>query len=181
MAMTVRAACADVIGRRVELRLQLRVEASLNPGGDDASARRAYASGMTAPTSVSLERTRARQRAMTRLFRPLPVAVAVVVVVTGAVSHPQPGVHGEHLGVLLALVGFSLGVVGVIWTQSAEAPRQVPFFAALVVSSSVLVALQPKGAAFLGAFIAVAAAAMSLRGRPGAAVVLLALVALPVA
>lgn len=180
MATTVRAACAHVIGRRVELRVQPRVEASLNPGGDDASARHAYASGMTAPTSASLERIRAGQPAMTRLFRPLPVAVAVVVVVTADASHPRPGVHGEHLGVLLALVGFLLGVVGVIWTQPAAALRQVPFFAALVVSSSVLVALQPKGAAFLGAFIAVAAAA-NLRGRPGVAVVLLALVALPVA
>ena len=136
---------------------------------------------MPVPTLGSLERTRVRQRAMVRVVRPLPLAVAVVVVVTGAVSHPRPGTHGDHLGILIGLVGFAVGVAGVTRTQAAGPLRQMPFFAALVVSSSALVALQPKGAAFLGAFVAVAAAAMSVRGRPGAAIVVLALVALPIA
>jgi len=118
---------------------------------------------------------------MFRLLRPLGIAVIVLVELTGAQAHPRPGLHGEHLGILLALVGFGVGVVGVIGNRREKARAQLPFFAALVVSSSVLVALQPKGPAFLGAFIAVATAAMRVPGRPGAAIVALALVALPVA
>jgi signal transduction histidine kinase len=59
--------------------------------------------------------------------------------------------------------------------------RLVPSFALLVLSSATLVALQPNGPAFLGAFIAVAAAALRIRGRAGIAIVGLALLALPVA
>lgn len=122
-----------------------------------------------------------RQQAMSRLFRPLPVAVTVVVVVTGVVAHPRPGFAGEHLAVLIGLVVFVLGVGGVLATQPAAPSRQMPFFAALVLSSSVLVAVQPSGAAFLGAFIAVAAAAISLRGRQSTVVVVATLVALAIA
>jgi signal transduction histidine kinase len=136
---------------------------------------------VTAPTFASLERTRVRQQRMFRLLRPLGIAVIVLVELTGAQAHPRPGLHGEHLGILLALVGFGVGVVGVIGSRRETARAQLPFFAALVVSSSVLVALQPKGPAFLGAFIAVATAAMRVPGRPGAAIVALALVALPIA
>jgi signal transduction histidine kinase len=136
---------------------------------------------VTAPTFASLERTRARQQRMFRLLRPLGIAVVVLVELTGARAHPRPGLHGEHLGILLALIGFAIGVAGVIGSRKETARAQVPFFAALVASSSVLVALQPKGPAFLGAFIAVATAAMRVPGRPGAAIVVLALVALPVA
>jgi signal transduction histidine kinase len=68
-----------------------------------------------------------------------------------------------------------------VGTRRRPAAAQAPFFAALVLGSATLVALQPKGPAFLGAFIAVAAAAMRVRGAPGAAIAVLALVALPVA
>jgi len=118
---------------------------------------------------------------MFRLLRPLGIAVVALVEITGSQAHPRPGVHGEHLGILLALIGFGVGVIGVIRSRRESVRAQLPFFAALVVSSSVLVALQPKGPAFLGAFIAVATAAMRMPGRPGAAIAALALVALPVA
>lgn len=163
------------------MRLNPRVEIPLNPGGDDARARRAYAFCVTTPTVASLERTRTRQRAMERLLRPLGLVVIALVVVTGAQAHPRPGLHGEHLGILLALAAFTVGVLGVMNTRRQAALVQLPFFAALVVSSSALVALQPKGPAFLGAFIAVATAALRVRGRPSVAIVVLALVALPIA
>jgi len=114
-------------------------------------------------------------------MRPLGVAVVALVVITAAEAHPRPGVHGEHLGILLALAGFTIGVAGVMSRRLQSPIAEVAFFAALVASSSVLVALQPKGPAFLGAFIAVAAAAMRLPGRLGLAIVALALVALPFA
>jgi signal transduction histidine kinase len=167
------------------MRLNPRVEIALHLSDDDATTWHAYAFAVTEPpteqTLASLELTRARQRSMMRLFRPLAGAVTVVVIVTAARSNPRPGLQGEHFGVLVALVGFVVGVVGVVWSRSAAPLRQLPFFAALVVGSSALVALQPKGPAFLGAFVAVAAATMNLGGRRGIVVVLLALVALPVA
>jgi signal transduction histidine kinase len=118
---------------------------------------------------------------MLRLMRPLGLAAILVVIVSAARANPGPGLSGEHLGILLALLGFAVGVVGVISTRSRTAIAQAPSFALLVLCSATLVALQPKGPAFLGAFIAVAAAAMRVRGKAGAVVVVLALVALPVA
>lgn len=151
----------------------------LNPAGDDVGGTRAYASHVTAPTVASLEHTRARQQRMFRLMRPLGLAAVALVVIIGVQAHPGPGLHGEHLVILLALVAFTVGVVGVV--NGDHAATEAPSFALLVVSSAVLVALQPKGPAFLGAFVAVAAAAMRVRGAPGTAIVVLALVALPVA
>jgi signal transduction histidine kinase len=163
------------------MRLHPWMETGLNPSGDDATAGCAYAVRVIEPTFASLERARARQTAMTRVLRPLAGTIVVLVVVTGAVSHPRPGLHGEHIGILVALVGFVVGVFGVMGTRSVGPLRQMPFFVVLVGSSSALVALQPKGPAFLGTFVAVAAAAINVRGRPGVAVVGLALIALPVA
>src|SRR5947208_16399428 len=123
----------------------------------------------------------ARQQRMLGAMRPLGWAAIALVEITGALSHPRPGLSGEHLGVLLALIGFAAGVVAVMYTPRGSVPAQVPSFALLILSSAALVALQPKGPAFLGAFIAVAAAAIRVRGTPGTVVVALALVALPIA
>jgi signal transduction histidine kinase len=157
------------------------VEVRLIPGGDDAAAACAYAFAVTEPTFASLERARARQLALARVFRPLSAAIVVLVVFTGAAAHPRAGVHGVHLAILIALVAFAVGVVGVMLSRFAPPLRQVPFFVVLIGSSASLVALQPKGPAFLGAFVAVAAAAINVRGRAAAALVALALVALPAA
>lgn len=156
------------------------MEVRVDPGGDDGAAQGAYAFAMSTPTFASLERTRARQQRTLALMRPLGVAVVVLVLVTGSRTHPRPGLSGEHLAVLLALIGFAAGAAGVMRSRRAPARTQVPFFLALVVGSAVLVALQPKGPAFVGAFMAVAAA-MRVRGRAGFAVVACALVALPLA
>jgi signal transduction histidine kinase len=151
----------------------------LNPAGDDVRDTRAYASHVTAPTVASLELARARQQRMFRLMRPLGFAAVALVLIIGIQAHPRPGPHGEHLVILLALVGFTIGVVGVV--NGERTAIDAPSFALLVVSSATLVALQPNGPAFLGAFVAVAAAAIRVRGAPSTAIVVLALVALPVA
>jgi signal transduction histidine kinase len=118
---------------------------------------------------------------MLRATRPLGWAVIVVVEVSGARTHPRPGLTGEHLGILLALIAFAAGVAAVMLTPNRPAVAQVPAFTLLILSSATLATLQPKGPAFLGAFIAVAAAALRVRGVPGTAIVALALVALPIA
>jgi signal transduction histidine kinase len=144
------------------------VETDLHLGGDDGGAGRAYA-------------FRVRQQRLLDAMLPLGWAVLALVWIAGSRAHPHPGLAGEHLGVLLALIGFSAGVIGVMLLPRRSAAAQVPSFAMLILSSAALVALQPKGAGFLGAFIAVAAAAIRVRGVPGTALVLLALVALPIA
>ncbi|HZO35061.1 MAG TPA: histidine kinase [Gaiellaceae bacterium] len=136
---------------------------------------------MTTQTVASLEQTRARQQRMLRAMRPLGFVAVALVATTASQAHPRPGLSGERLGILAALVGFAVGVVGVMQTRRRNNLAQAPFFAALVLSSATLVALQPKGPAILGAFIAVAAAAMRVPGRAGVAIVVLALVTLPVA
>jgi signal transduction histidine kinase len=156
--------------------LHPRVEFVLHPVGDDARCGCAYALRMTA-----LELARVRQQRMLNAMRPLGWAVIALVEVTGARAHPRPGLSGEHLGILLALIGFAVGVAWVMLAPRRSAAAQVPPFAVLILSSATLVALQPKGPAFLGAFIAVAAAAIRVRGVPGTAIVVLALVALPLA
>jgi signal transduction histidine kinase len=155
------------------------VETHLNPTGDDAGGTRAYASHVTAPTVASLEHMRARQQRTFRLMRPLGFVVVVIVLTVGAQAHPRPGLQGEHLAILLALLGFAVGVVGVV--VGRRTATEAPGFALLVISSAALVALQPKGPAFLGAFVAVSAAALRVRSAPGTAIVVLALIALPVA
>ena len=128
-----------------------------------------------------LEQLRARQQRMLSAMRPLGWAAVAIVVIAGSQVHPRPGLSGQHLGVLLALIGFVVGVLAVMIERGRSAAALLPRFALLVLSSAALVALQPKGPAFLGAFVAVAAAALRIRGRAGTAIVGLALIALPIA
>ncbi len=137
------------------------------------------------PTFASLERARARQHATLRLFRPLAVLVVVLVAIAGARTQPRPGISGEYLGVLLALVGFAAAVAGAIASRRAPAavqvPILVPLFSLLIASSAVLVWLQPDGLGLVGVFIAVSAAGLRLPSRSGTALVVGALVAWAVA
>jgi len=137
------------------------------------------------PTFDSLERARIRQHATLRLFRPLAVLVIVLVAIAGARTQPRPGFSGEHLGVLLALIGFAAAVAGAIASRRAPAavqvPILVPLFALLLASSAVLVWLQPDGLGLVGVFIAVGAAGLRLPSRAGTALVVGALVASAVA
>ena len=148
----------------------------LHPRGDAGARRWAYASGM-----APLEQLRARQQRMLSAMRPLGWAAVAIVVIAGSQVQPRPGLSGQHLGVLLALIGFVVGVLAVMIERGRSAAALLPRFALLVLSSAALVALQPKGPAFLGAFVAVAAAALRIRGRAGTAIVGLALLALPIA
>lgn len=133
------------------------------------------------PAFASLDRARARQQAALRWLRPVGFAVAAVVLIAGSAAHPHPGVHGDRLGVLLALIGFAIGTAGVIRPQQASAAAQAPFFALLIASSATLVWLQPTGLGFLGIFVAVSTAATRMRGRIGAATAAAAVACLAVA
>jgi signal transduction histidine kinase len=116
-----------------------------------------------------------------RLLRMLVLMVAVLVEVGGVASRPGPGTAGEHLVVLAALAGFAVGAVGVLLSEDESQGRSAAFIVVLIAASAVLVAVQPRGPASLGAFVAVAVAAMRVQGAAGGVIVVFAVLALPVA
>jgi signal transduction histidine kinase len=133
------------------------------------------------PTLASLAQARARRRATASVLRPIGVGVVLLVGVGASRAQPRPGLSGDHLGVLAALVGFGAGLAGVLLTRRSGPGRQAVFFAVLVLSASALVWLQPDGPGFVGAFVAVGVAAMRVRGWAGALVAGTALAALALA
>jgi signal transduction histidine kinase len=113
-----------------------------------------------------------------RWMRPLAV-IAVGVVATAAFqTHPEPGVHGQHLAVSVALVVFAVGTMAVVRLSAAAPQVQLPLLVLDVLSAATLVALQPNGPGFLGVFPAVSAAALRLPSRSSAAVAGIAIAAL---
>jgi signal transduction histidine kinase len=130
------------------------------------------------PTLASLAQSRARQRAILRVLRPLAIGVVVLVTVVGSRSGPRPGLSGDRLGVLLALLGFAVGIWGVMRGRRSGAVSQAPFLVLLLGSAAALVWLQPHGPGFVGALVAVGVAAMRVHDVVGAAAFLVALVAL---
>ncbi len=121
----------------------------------------------TTPTLSSLVQARTRRQAVLRVLRPLAVAVVAAVVLVGSRSQPRPGLSGERLGVLLALIGLVLGVAGVLRARRSGVSAQLPFFLLLLVSANVLVWLQPHGPGLIGALVAAGVAAMRVRGWVG--------------
>jgi signal transduction histidine kinase len=115
------------------------------------------------PPSESQRVAEARSRAERRLnaqrdtLRPLGWGVIVVVVVTGVGAHPGPGLHGNAIGVTLALGAFvgtlMLAIGGRFITRSHA--LQATVLAAMGASGVALAALQPRGATFLAGGAAV--------------------------
>jgi signal transduction histidine kinase len=133
------------------------------------------------PADVSLEQVRERQRDVLRLLRMLVLLVAVVVELGSAASRPGPGTAGEHLVVLAAMAMFAVGAAGVLASDEGSRTRSAVFLVVVIGASAALVAVQPTGPASLGAFVAVAVAAMRIRGVAGGLIVVFAVAALPVA
>jgi signal transduction histidine kinase len=91
---------------------------------------------------------------MERWLRPVGVVIVAAVIIDGPAEQPAPGLHGDRLGVLLALAAFAVGLLGAREALLRHAPVwvQVPFLGALVAGSGVLMWLQPAGPGFLGFF-----------------------------
>jgi signal transduction histidine kinase len=96
-------------------------------------------------------------------------------------TSPGPGAHGEHLAVSAALVIFAVGTIGAVRLGSAETRPQLLLILSAVLSAATLVGLQSKGAAFLGLFPAVSAAALRFPAKLGAGVAVIGGVAVAVA
>jgi signal transduction histidine kinase len=131
-----------------------------------------------APTLATLAAARARQRTLVRVLRPLAVGVLAVVALVGPDTSPRPGLSGDRLGVLVALVCFAVGIAGVLRRRSKGGLHQLPFFVLLLGSAVALIGLQLHGPGFVGVFVAVGAAALRVRGWLAISVFVLALAAL---
>lgn len=126
-------------------------------------------------TLASLARARIRQRALLRVLRPAAIVVVVLVAVLTSRADPAPGLNGRGLWVLLTVLAFAAGVVGVVRTRERGPAAQAPFFVVALASAVVLVWLQRHGPGLIGVFVAVGVAAMRVRGWRGTALFGLAL------
>ena len=128
----------------------------------------ASAAGSSLPTLAALRRARASREALLRRVLPIGFGALVIVVVATSRAKPGAGLHGASLGVTLALAGFALAAVGgfaALLVHRTGAWLLVPVLILLMVSSSVLVWLQPDGAGPVGLLIAVGVAARVIPGR----------------
>ena len=120
------------------------------------------------PTLAALRQARASREALLRRVLPIGFGALVIVVVATSRAKPDPGLHGASLGVTLALAGFALAAIGgfaALVVHRTVAWLLVPVLILLMVSSSVLVWLQPDGAGPVGLLIAVGVAARIIPGR----------------
>jgi signal transduction histidine kinase len=132
------------------------------------------AAGSSALTLAALRQARASREALLRRVLPVGLGALVIVVATTSRAKPGAGLHGASLGVSLSLAGFGLaalaGFVALVMRRAA-ALLLASVLTLLMVSSGVLVWLQPDGAGAVGLLIAVGVAARIVPGR--ASVVLL--------
>src|SRR6516162_2481592 len=100
-----------------------------------------------APTLAAVRLARAQRDALVRRMRPVGLIALGAALVIATRKQPGPGLHGDSLGVLLAMIGIAVGgVVALTMTRSARLVVLVPF-ALLLVSSAALIWLQPDGGA----------------------------------
>ena len=142
------------------------------------------AAGSSLPTLAALRQARAGREALLRRILPVGIGALVIVVVATSKAKPGAGLHGASLGVSLALAGFALAAIGGfggLVARRTAAWLLVPVLILLMVSSSVLVWLQPNGAGAVGLLIAVGIAARMVPGRPSVVLLTACLVFLLVA
>jgi len=126
------------------------------------------AAGSSALTLAALRQARASREALLRKVLPVGLGALVIVVVATSRAKPGAGLHGASLGVTLALAGFALAAVAgfsALVVRRAGTWLLAPVLVLLMVSSSVLVWLQPDGAGAVGLLIAVGVAARIVPGR----------------
>lgn len=116
-----------------------------------------------------------------RWIRPLAVCVVGFVVTAAFQTQPGPGLHGVHLVVTVALIVLAVATIAAMRLHDAAPPVLTLILIAAVISSAVLVGVQPNGPGFLGVFPAVSAAALRLPRRHSAVVLAVAIVSLAVA
>ena len=116
-------------------------------------------------TLDALRAARASRAAWQRRMRPVLAVILIGVAVLSARQAPHIGLHGKSLGLLAGLAGFVVGVLGVRETMlRRRTPVRVfgPFLALLVLSSGLLIWVQPAGPGAGGCIVAIA---LAIAGR----------------
>jgi signal transduction histidine kinase len=121
-----------------------------------------------APTLAAVRLARAQRDAMVRRLRPVGLIAVGVALFLATRKQPGPGLHGDSLGVLLAMIGIAVGgLVALNMTRSARLLSLVPF-GVLLVASAALIWLQPDGGAGgFGFFVAGVGILRLMPGRRG--------------
>jgi signal transduction histidine kinase len=117
------------------------------------------------------ERAWLRRRRLRHLMRPIGLAVMAIVVVTTIDATPHPALHGDGLGISIALIVYVASLA--LWIRDTDMRQQFPLqlvLTGLVGAAGVaLAALQPQGASELAASASVWMAITRLPLRPALA------------
>jgi signal transduction histidine kinase len=113
------------------------------------------------PTLAAVRLARAQRDAVMRRLRPVTLVALGLVLVIGVRQQPRPGLHGEPLAVLIALLAVEIGAVAALWMPMDAGRLLVVPFVPLAVGSVALAWLQRGTAGSLG-FLILALAVMRI-------------------
>jgi len=137
--------------------------------------------------TAALRKLRADRARMRRRMVPVAVLVLGTVVYLSARRPPYIGLHGESLALTVALCGFMASIFGgrqlLLIGRAGRSRRCLPVLALLLVSSTVLVWLQPSGPGISGYVIVLIIAVVGrlVPGRLGTTLLVLGAMAIVVA
>jgi signal transduction histidine kinase len=124
--------------------------------------------GPATPSLAALRRARGRREATLRRARWLSPVVVAFLLVAASRSTPGPGLHGDSLGVLIAMCGLAVGALGAMAALLAKpSPTAVlaGCYAPLFLGSAGLLWLQPNGPGLFGLMLALSLMARLDRGK----------------
>lgn len=115
------------------------------------------------PTLAAVRLTRAQRDARIKRLRPAAAIAAVLTATIALRQGPGHGLHGESLGVVVALAGVLAGGLGALTVRRDQRGLLIASFALLLTGSGGLIWLQSKGGAGTLGFMIAAIAIMRLR------------------
>jgi signal transduction histidine kinase len=124
--------------------------------------------GLKSSTLEAVRAARANRLVWHQRMWPFMVAILVAIDYVSARAQPGIGPHGKSLALLLGLIGFTVGAVGIRQTmliRQASIRASGPVIALVLLSSAVLLWVQPTGPGASG-FVLTIAVGMAARTIP---------------